>query len=129
MDIMKLSLMGIITVIFCIFLKSYKSEWALFLSIAAGILMAVYLTGFLADMTRLISQWDRYLGGMDAYIRILWKAIGITYLCEFAAGISRDAGNGLIASQIELGGKIAVLMLGMPVLGALLETISGYYTG
>jgi stage III sporulation protein AD len=63
---------------------------------------------------------------MKPYITIIWKAVGITYLCEFAAGISRDCGNSMIAAQIETGGKIAVLLLGMPVLGTLLETITNF---
>lgn len=129
MDIIKVTLFGIAAVILVLFLKSYKSEWGTVLSIAAGILIAIYLIGFLRQLSSFLESWEGYLSGVSEYMGILWKALGITYLCEFAGNISRDAGNTLIATQIELCGKIAVLLLGMPVLWALMETIMGYYAG
>jgi stage III sporulation protein AD len=94
--------------------------------LGAGVLMAVYLIGFVKNLEAYAAEWNSYLSGMKPYITIIWKAVGITYLCEFAAGISRDCGNSMIAAQIETGGKIAVLLLGMPVLGTLLETITNF---
>lgn len=129
MDIVKVALFGIVAVMLVLFLKSYKSEWGMILSIGAGILLALYLVGFLQQLSSFFRSWESYLGDVSEYMGILWKALGITYLCEFAGSISRDAGNTLIAGQIELCGKIAVLLLGMPVLWALIETIMGYYVG
>ena len=54
------------------------------------------------------------------------KVIGITYICEFCANLCRDAGYGSIAGQIELSGKLSVLMLGLPILLTLLETLKSY---
>lgn len=52
--------------------------------------------------------------------------IGITYLCEFCAGLCRDAGYQAIAAQVELFGKVTVLLAGMPVLLSLIDTITGF---
>lgn len=129
MDIVKIALFGVTASVLILFMKSCKSEWTFFISLAAGTLLAVYLLGFLIDLSEILSTWEQYLGDVSDYMGILWKALGITYLCEFASGVCKDSGNTLIAGQIELCGKVAVMLLGMPVLWALLQTVTGYYGG
>lgn len=70
-----------------------------------------------------LQQLQSYTNIKDAYVKILFKMIGITYVADFAAGICKDAGYGAISSQIEFFGKISVLATGTPVLLALFETI------
>ena len=64
--------------------------------------------------------------GSGEYLGILFKVVGITWLSEFCAGLCRDAGFSSIAAQVELFGKTAVLLAGMPVFLSLVETIAGF---
>jgi stage III sporulation protein AD len=57
------------------------------------------------------------------YVETILKIIGIAYIAEFAAQITKDAGQGAIASKIELGGKILILAMAIPILTVLIETI------
>ncbi|EIJ78823.1 stage III sporulation protein AD [Bacillus methanolicus PB1] len=57
------------------------------------------------------------------YVETILKIIGIAYIAEFAAQISKDAGQGAIASKIELAGKILILAMAIPILTVLIETI------
>lgn len=57
------------------------------------------------------------------YIETILKIIGIAYIAEFAAQITKDAGQGAIASKIELGGKILILAMAIPILTVMIETI------
>jgi len=59
------------------------------------------------------------------YLETILKIIGIAYIAEFGAQISRDAGQGTIASKIELGGKIIILAMALPILTAIIETVIG----
>ena len=52
--------------------------------------------------------------------------LGVTYIAEFSSGICRDAGYQTIAQQIEIFGKLTILVLSLPVLLALLETIGEF---
>ena len=126
MDVIKIALFGIVAAILALILRSYKSEWATVIALTAGVLIAVYLLGFLLDLSEVLRTWETYLQGVTDYMGVLWKALGITYLCEFTSNLCKDSGNSLIASQIELCGKVAVMLLGMPILWALLQTITGY---
>ncbi len=60
------------------------------------------------------------------YYKILFKIIGITYLCEFASGICKDAGYQSISAQVELLGKMMILVSGMPILVTIIETLWQY---
>ena len=74
-------------------------------------------------------QLDRirsYLDGAEAYLAILLKVVGITYICEFSSGICRDAGYQTVAGQIEVLGKLTVMFAGLPVLFAVIEQIQSF---
>lgn len=57
------------------------------------------------------------------YIETILKIIGIAYIAEFASQITKDAGEGAIASKIEMAGKILILAMAIPILTVLIETI------
>lgn len=57
------------------------------------------------------------------YVETILKIIGIAYIAEFAAQITKDAGQGAIASKIELAGKVLILAMAIPILSVLIETI------
>jgi len=57
------------------------------------------------------------------YIETILKIIGIAYIAEFAVQLTKDAGQGSIASKIELAGKILILSMAVPILTVLVETI------
>ena len=73
-----------------------------------------------------MASFGSRLAGSGEYLGILFKVVGITWLSEFCAGLCRDAGYQSIAAQVELFGKTAVLLAGMPVFLSLIETISGF---
>ena len=52
----------------------------------------------------------------------------LTYLAEFSSDLCKDAGAGALASQVELFGKLSILVLCMPIMTSLLETIE-YFLG
>jgi stage III sporulation protein AD len=51
------------------------------------------------------------------------KVLGIAYLTELAAGICRDTGEQALAQRVELGGKVLILLLAIPVLNAVLALV------
>ena len=57
------------------------------------------------------------------YVETILKIIGIAYIAEFAAQITKDAGQGALASKIELGGKVLILAMAIPILTVMIETI------
>ena len=57
------------------------------------------------------------------FLRTLLQVVGVAYLAEFGAQICRDAGEGNLALKIEFAGKMIILVMTVPVLIAVLESI------
>ena len=57
------------------------------------------------------------------FLSILLKITGISILTEFAIAICKDSGESAIASKIDLGGKITIIGVSIPIITGLLETL------
>ena len=66
---------------------------------------------------------QQYLGDSKGYLGILMKVVGITYLCEFSAGICKDAGFSSVSDQLEILGKLSVLFAGLQILLSVIRQI------
>jgi stage III sporulation protein AD len=59
------------------------------------------------------------------YVQTILKIIGIAYIAEFGAQIAKDAGQGAMASKIELAGKVLIMIMAIPIISVIIETVIG----
>ena len=126
MEIAKVALIGIVGVLLAIQFKSQKAEYSLYIGFVVSLIIFAYAVQLLQVVLGQMESLQSFLEGSGAYLGTLLKVIGITYLCEFSAGICRDAGYSAISGQIEVFGKLTVLFAGMPILFAVIEYIQGF---
>ena len=127
MDIVKISLLGLVAVAITLFIKQYRPEYAFVFMLAVGLfLFYLCFEAFLsvADITQKISAG---IGAYDGYIQMLLKIVGISYISEFCSSMCQDAGYSALGKQIEMAGKFCVLLMGMPVFLSLVQTIGEYF--
>lgn len=129
MDIIKIAMIGLAGVVLALMLRQQKSEYALYISLAAAILILVFSVDRLTAVMETIRKIEEYIQIDSALIKILIKMIGITYVAEFATGICRDAGFGTLGSQIEMFAKLSVMAVSVPILLTLIETVEGLLGG
>ena len=120
---------AIVAVILALSLKSKNAEYRTFISVAVCLVLLFICVSRMRVMLSGIEVLTDKIRMDSTYLVILVKLIGIAYICEFAASISKDAGYSAVASQVELFGKIAILFAGMPIFLALAETIAGFAGG
>ena len=126
MSVLQVSLIAMVAVLLAI-QKKRKMPAARFIrNPAAGIFLFFCIVGKLEVFSRAVEQIQSFLTLDTEYIAIMLKMVGITYIAQFSSGICKDAGYQAIAAQIEIFGKLAILVVGMPVLLALLETIQEF---
>ena len=106
MEIIKIVGVGLVAVIIIIILKQYKPEFALYASIAAGILIVTLVLDKLTGIITLLSNLSNKAGINNEFILILLKITGIAFLTEFAVSVCKDSGETAIASKIDFAGKI-----------------------
>ena len=126
MDIIRISLLGICGVILGFFLKGTRPEYVTFITMGIGVMILGLAVDKLQYLFQTVSKIQQNLSIDPEYFFTLIKMVGITYIGQFSAGICKDAGHQATAVQIELFCKLSVMVLSVPVLMAMLETIQGF---
>lgn len=122
----KVVMIGIAAVLLAIQFKGSKSEYEIYISLAACTLIFFLGISRLEVIMDTIKKIQGYISINGMYLSILIKIIGITYIAEFAASLCKDAGHGAVGGQIELVGKLSILAMSMPIILALLDTIQEF---
>ena len=123
MDIIKIIGIGLISLIIIIILKQYRPEFTIYGAIIAGVLIIALSMDKLAGIINILTTLSNKTGINSEYLGILLKITGIAILTEFAVSICNDAGESAIATKIDLGGKIIIISISIPIIVALLELI------
>jgi stage III sporulation protein AD len=116
---------GLIATFLAILLKEQKSSVAFLLTVFVGCVIFLFLIDQISHIIHMLQKMVSDTKINMIYFETILKIIGIAYIAEFAAQISKDAGQGAIASKIELGGKILILAMAIPILTAIIETVIG----
>ncbi len=123
MDIIKIIGIGLIAVIIVIILKQYKPEFTIYVSICAGIIILGLVMTRLSGIIQLLTELSNKVSDTNGFLTVLIKITGIAFLTEFAVSICKDSGESAIASKVDLGGKVIIISMSIPIISALLETI------
>ncbi len=126
MDIIKIAVLGIVGALIGIMLKGQKKEYELFVTLGVSLCIFYFIMSKLHLVISVINRMQDYVTLDTSYIAILIKMIGITYVSEFSANLCKDAGYHAVAGQIEMFGKLTILVISMPVILVLLETIEEF---
>ena len=126
MSMLQIGILGVAGVLLALQFKSGKSEYGIYISIVLGLLIFASLLGKISLIKEVLNEINSVAGADNDYWKTLWKILGITYAAEFSSAICKDARYQTIALQIEVFAKITILVLSLPVLSALLQTIRGF---
>ncbi len=127
MTVIKLCGIAVLGLIAVVLLKGLRAEYAVFAAIITGIvLLGAVLSEFFSVMDYVEEMTA--LTGFSLYFEVILKAMGIGLISEVTADICRDNGAGAIASKVEFGAKMAILVLSLPILKKLLDLIAGFLT-
>lgn len=125
-ELVKIVFLAIAGVLLAVQFKTGRSEYGLYIGMALSIIIFSFVLRQVAAVTEQFGRLKGFLNGAEGYLSILLKVIGITYICEFGAGVCKDAGYHSVAGQIEVLGKLTVMFAGLPVLFAVIEQIQSF---
>lgn len=123
MDIIKIIGIGLISLIVIIIIKQYRPEFAVYVSLIAGALILVLVLDKMSGVINLLTNLANKTSINKDFIFLLIKITGIAFLTEFAVSICKDAGESAIATKIDMGGKVMIIAVSIPIISSLLETI------
>ena len=122
-EIIKIIGIGLLALVIIIILKQYKPEYAIYVSIIAGILILFLAIEKITGIINLLQSISEKTYINKTFLTILLKITGIAFLTEFAVSVCSDAGEKAIASKIEIGSKVIIITMSIPIITSLLELI------
>ncbi|HEY2493901.1 MAG TPA: stage III sporulation protein AD [Paenibacillus sp.] len=123
MEIIQVVGLGLISTILILTIKEQKPMFSFLLAASTGILIFLFLIGKIATVVGELERMAEAAGVQMIYLKTILKIIGIAYIAEFGSQIVRDAGQESIASKIELAGKVLIMVLAIPIIGIIIETV------
>ena len=122
-EIIKIIGIGLVALVIIIILKQYRPEYAVYVSIIAGILILFLAMEKLSGVINLLQSISDKTFINKQFLGILLKITGIAIITEFAVSVCSDAGEKAIASKIEIGSKVIIIAMSIPIVSSLLELI------
>ncbi len=124
MEIVKIIGVAISAVVIIIIIKQYKPEFTVYVSLIASTLILFLLFDKVSGIVNLLTNLSNKMSGVSQeFLKILIKITGIAFLTEFAVSICKDSGESAIASKVDLGGKIIIITMSIPIISSMLETV------
>ncbi len=129
MSLISVVFAAVIVVLIALKLREMGSGYEILMSIGACVMVMYFVIGRFRQIAGYIDRLVSYVSVDITYIDIILKMIGIAYICQFATDICRDAGYQAIASQVEMAGKISLILLSMPVLMSVIDLVVAIVEG
>jgi stage III sporulation protein AD len=123
MEIFQIVGFALIATILVLIVREHKPAVSFLLAIFAGIVIFLLIVGKIAEVMKLLGDLAAKSNVDLIFLQTILKIIGIAYIAEFGAQIVRDAGQEAIASKIELAGKILIMVLAIPIITVIVETV------
>ncbi|MCA0985979.1 stage III sporulation protein AD [Guptibacillus algicola] len=123
MDIVQIVGIGLIATFLAIVVKEQKPVFAFTITVFTGAIIFLFLIGEIQHIIQMLEGLASKANIEIIYVETVLKIIGIAYIAEFGAQITRDAGQGAIASKIELAGKLLIMAMAIPILKLIIETV------
>ena len=118
--ILKLCGMAVLSAFLCLLLKKWNADASVTVRLIAGVMLSAACIGAMSPLMELVSL----LGESEAisgYVGILLRVLAVATVTHVTANICRDCGESTIAGYVELGGKIEILILSLPIMKEIIE--------
>lgn len=123
MEVIKIIGIALIALVIIILLKQYKPEFTIYISLLTGALILLLVMDKLIGIINLLQSLANKVSLNSTFLLLLVKITGIAVLSEFAISICKDSGEAAIANKIEIGTKIIIISMSIPIITTLLEII------
>lgn len=123
MLILKIVGMAFVAMFLIVILRKSGSNIGTLLELAAGALILFVIFDPLKEIITFLQTISDKAKIDTVYIGIVIKIIGIAYISTFASALCKDANVDSLANQVDFAGKIMILVLAIPILMAVLNSI------
>ncbi|NSL50380.1 stage III sporulation protein AD [Bacillus sp. P2(2020)] len=114
---------ALIATFLALVIKEQKPALASMLVLFVSISIFLFLVEEINEIIHMLDKIAATANINTMYVETILKIIGISYIAEFGSQITKDAGQGAVAAKIEMAGKILILVMAIPILTVIIETV------
>ena len=123
MDILALAAVCIVTAIIAKTVQTTNQDIAIVITIAGVTAVAFSILGTISDVLSEIQGLASVSDISGSYISIVFRVLGICYVCEISSSCCRDCGESALASVIDIAGRVAISVICLPLIKSFIEAI------
>ncbi|WP_329955812.1 stage III sporulation protein AD [Calidifontibacillus erzurumensis] len=123
MEILQIVGVALIATFLALVIKEQKPALASMLVLFVSISIFLFLVEEINEIIHMLDKIAATANINTMYVETILKIIGISYIAEFGSQITKDAGQGAVAAKIEMAGKILILVMAIPILTVIIETV------
>lgn len=128
MNIIAITGLCIVATIVIKLLDNYIKEYSFSILIATAAFILLMVISYLSPVISTIENLFAISGVSKSYLEIIFKAIGICYLTQLGCDYCKDANESVLASELELAGKVSLLIVALPLFSELIDIIKRILT-
>jgi len=125
MGIFQIVILGVLATVLAILIKSYNPALSVLISLGAGVIIFLTVLPLMAEMLGFARHLGEMADGMGAYTSLAIRVIGVAYIAEFGSSVCNDANETAIAAKIDLGARVIILIMAMPVVVDIVRIVTG----
>jgi stage III sporulation protein AD len=124
MEIVQIVGMGFVVTLLILIIRQQKPELAVQLGITLAAIIFLMVLSKIQVVLNVFQDLADKANISQMYLNTILKIIGIAYITEFGSQVCRDAGEGAVAGKIEFAGKIMIMVMAIPIIALVLDTIT-----
>lgn len=121
---LKLIILAIILGMLLIFLKTINNDIFTLALIASGVIILIFSIDYLNESIQFFNKIISETKIDSAYIYIIFKIIGISYLAEFTSSFLIDIGLNSLSDKLVFSCKIIIFTMSLPIIYGAYNVIS-----
>ena len=121
--VLKMAALAVMGAVCALLLRRGSGEMALLLALAVSLVGMTTALSLLRPVLETLERARAMTGLSSAFFAPMLKCVGLALTTRVAADICKDAGQGAMASAVELSGAVGALYCALPLLSTLLDTL------
>ena len=113
---------AILAAMLCLLLKKWNAETSTLVKVIGGIVICGISLGAISPIINYMYELSQ-MSGMNEQISVLLRVLFVAVITHVAANVCRDCGEATLAGYAELGGKIEILLLSLPLIEGIVGTV------
>ncbi len=123
MDMIQIVIFALTSSLLYLVLKDVQENIAFLIAMLTSIVILFFIVEQIKAVILYFEQLALQASIQRFYLDTIFKIIGISYIIEISSNLIKDAGLSSLASKLELVGKIFILLLALPIIQAVIDTI------